>query len=153
MPLYRRYRLTPTVSSLDQLELWRAWQASSRAIAQPIHLKVDTGMSRLGVGLRRGAAALRAAFAAAPACGSRGCSPTSPRPTTSRARATRSRASASTAVLELLTADGARARVVVHLANSAAALHHPESRYGLVRLGLALYGLDPAAPRAGRCGR
>ena len=46
-------------------------------------------------------------------------------------------------MLEALTPDE-RARVQVHLANSAGALHRPGSRHGLVRLGLALYGYDPA---------
>ena len=40
-----------------------------------------------------------------------------------------------------------RARVQVHLANSAAALHDATLRHDLVRSGLALYGIDPARPR------
>lgn len=36
------------------------------------------------------------------------------------------------------------AGATVHMANSAAALHRPTSRHDLVRLGLALYGYDPA---------
>lgn len=39
-------------------------------------------------------------------------------------------------------------RVIVHAANSAAALLHPRSRYDLVRVGLAMYGIYP-----GRHGR
>jgi len=46
-------------------------------------------------------------------------------------------------VLGLLTPEE-RERTLIHMANSAAALHRPASRYGLVRLGIALYGLDPA---------
>jgi alanine racemase len=37
----------------------------------------------------------------------------------------------------------------VHLANSAAALQWPQTRHTLVRTGLALYGLDPAATESG----
>jgi alanine racemase len=33
---------------------------------------------------------------------------------------------------------------IVHAANSAAALHHPEARYDLVRCGIAVYGIAPA---------
>jgi len=47
------------------------------------------------------------------------------------------------AVLALLTEEE-RGRTVIHMANSAAALHRPASRHALVRLGIALYGLDPA---------
>ncbi len=48
LPLYRRYRLTPTVGSLAELALWRDASAGLAA-PQPLHLKVDTGMGRLGV--------------------------------------------------------------------------------------------------------
>ncbi len=37
-----------------------------------------------------------------------------------------------------------RERTVRHIANSAAALHHPWSRLDMVRTGLSIYGLDPA---------
>ena len=40
--LYRRYKLTPTVSSITELALWRDWTAG-QAEAQPIHLKVAGG--------------------------------------------------------------------------------------------------------------
>ncbi|HWN43562.1 MAG TPA: alanine racemase, partial [Thermoanaerobaculia bacterium] len=48
--LYRRYRLVPTVSSLAELALWRDW-TSGHARPQPVHLKVNTGMGRLGVAM------------------------------------------------------------------------------------------------------
>jgi alanine racemase len=140
--LYRRYRLTPTVSSLAELKLWRDWTAGCRGARQPIHLKVDTGMSRLGVQLAEVPAALEmirshrhlvlagllSHFAEADDL-------ESPRNAVQEERFE--------AVLELLT-DAERRSVVIHMANSAAALHRPGSRYDLVRLGLAVYGLDPA---------
>jgi alanine racemase len=43
---------------------------------------------------------------------------------------------------------GERQRVAVHFGNSAGALYQPGKRHDLVRLGLALFGLDPARPRA-----
>jgi alanine racemase len=51
-------------------------------------------------------------------------------------------------VLSQLTAEE-RAGIEVHMANSAAALHRPASRYTLARLGIALYGLDPVKIDAG----
>src|SRR5207253_756563 len=50
MPLVVRYRLTPAVGSMEQLEGWLDWCARS---GQPheMHLKVDTGMRRLGIDL------------------------------------------------------------------------------------------------------
>jgi len=141
--LYRRYRLTPTVSSLAELALWRDW-AAAESVPQAIHLKVDTGMGRLGVALdevpqaleiirahpRLHLAGLLSHFAEADDVDS-------PRNTLQQDRFS--------AVLALLTPaehDG----LLVHMANSAASLHRAASRYGLVRLGLAIYGLDPVSP-------
>ena len=139
--LYPRYRLTPTISSLSELALWSGWTAG-QSEAQPIHLKVDTGMGRLGVAIeevprvlevlrdhpRLRLAGLLSHFGDADDLAS------------PRNRAQEERFAA---VLSLLTA-GERERTLIHMANSAAALHRPASRYGLVRLGIGLYGLDPA---------
>jgi alanine racemase len=38
---------------------------------------------------------------------------------------------------------------ILHAANSAAALWHPRSRHGMVRCGIALYGLEPAGDLVG----
>src|SRR5207248_5477952 len=46
------------------------------------------------------------------------------------------------AVLDRLAADGVRAPLV-HAANSAGAIAHPDSRLDLVRCGIALYGHAP----------
>jgi alanine racemase len=40
-------------------------------------------------------------------------------------------------------ADVARDDVIVHAANSAAALREPAARFDMVRCGVAIYGLDP----------
>lgn len=138
--LYRRYRLTPTLSSLAELALWRDW-AASLSEPQPVHLKVDTGMGRLGVAmdevpaalaLLRGAHGLRLAgllshFGDAD-------DPASPRNELQEGRFAE--------VLAQLTA-AERATVTIHMANSAASLHRPQSRFHLGRLGIGLYGLDP----------
>lgn len=139
--LYRRYKLTPTVSSLAELCLWREWTAGGNG-PWPIHLKVDSGMSRLGVAVeevpqaleilrstpRLQLAGLLSHFGDADVLDS-------PRNPAQEARFA--------AVLALLTPEE-RERALLHMANSAAALHRPASRHGLVRLGIAIYGLDPA---------
>src|SRR3954469_3888455 len=48
--LYAPYGLTPPLSSLAELLRWQDWTAGQRE-PQPVHLKVDTGMSRLGVAM------------------------------------------------------------------------------------------------------
>jgi alanine racemase len=146
LPLFTRYRITPVVSSLEQLELWRAW-ARGQGLVQPLHLKVDTGMTRLGLvpeELPRALDVLRAE----PALELQGVLShlaeaedlASPRNALQEERFR--------ALLEQLSPPE-RERVVVHLANSAGALHRPSARFGAVRLGLALYGLDPAGRAPG----
>jgi alanine racemase len=139
--LYARYGLTPTLSSLAELTRWNEWTAGRRE-PQPVHLKVDTGMSRLGVSMDEVPRALEILR------GSRGLrlagllshfgdaddleSPRNP-----------AQGERFTSVLALLAPEE-REGLLIHMANSAAALHRPASRYALVRVGIAIYGLDPA---------
>jgi alanine racemase len=143
LPLFRRYRLTPTVSSLDQLELWLTWQASMPGHSQPIHLKIDTGMSRLGLGLDEATEAL-ARIRRSPGLELEGLLSHLADADLLESPHNRDQIERFDGLVDLLLPQE-RERVLLHLANSAGALHHPASRHGLVRLGLALYGLDPAA--------
>jgi alanine racemase len=138
--LYRRYHLVPTVSSLAELALWRDWTAGG-SDPQPIHLKVDTGMHRLGVALDEVAEALDVVrshpclqLAGLLSHFAEADDVESPRNGLQEERFAE--------VLALLT-PLERESALVHMANSAAALHRSASRLGLVRLGLAIYGLDP----------
>ena len=140
LPLYRRYRLTPTVGSLAELALWRDASAG-HAAPQPLHLKVDTGMSRLGIALGEVGEALDLLRRTPGLCLEGLLShfaeadlPESPRNPQQEDRFA--------AVVSLLTAEE-RERTLLHMANSAAALHRPASRLDLVRIGIALYGIDP----------
>lgn len=140
-PLFHRYGVTPTVSGLDQIALWREW-AHALGRPQAIHLKIDTGMNRLGVGLHEVAQALdtirnepRLVLEGVLSHFADAEDPEGPRNPLQERRFDEA--------LELLTPEE-RDRVTIHMANSAGALHRPGARRGLVRLGLALYGLDPA---------
>lgn len=150
-PYYRRYRVVPTISSLEQLEMWRAWAAElPPAERQPCHLKVETGMARLGVSVDEVPRALDV-LRTEPGLELVGL--------LSHFAEAEDLASERNAFQEDrflrvagLLSEAERQRVAVHLANSAAALHRPSSRLDLVRLGLALYGLDPAAGAVQRTG-
>lgn len=147
LPYYRRYRLTPVVSGLDQLLMWREYLAGPGGAAQPVHLQVDTGMTRLGIGeaeLPRALELIRESphlelagflshFADADIL------------TSERNPGQERRFAGLLAGLPPETLSG----LTVHMANSAAALHRPASRHDLVRLGLALYGYDPAGAAEG----
>jgi alanine racemase len=141
LALFRRYRLTPAVASLEQLALWRDWAAGE---SQPValHLKVDTGMTRLGLAPAEVAGALDA-IRRHPRLRLAGLlSHLADADDLVSARNV-AQEEAFAAVLELLESRERRG-LEVHLANSAAALHRRASRHSLVRLGLGIYGLDPA---------
>lgn len=148
MPFYRRYDITPTISGLDQLAGWRSWvQGLGDRQRLRFHLKVDTGMSRLGLSLEEVPRALET-IRAEPRLELTGLLSHFAEAEdleTSHNREQEARfAEVRARVMEALTEDE-RQRLFVHMANSAAALHRPGSRFDLARLGLALYGLDPAA--------
>jgi alanine racemase len=141
--------LTPAVSSLDQLRMWaRAGIAHDRdAPPQSIHLKVDTGMHRLGLPPADWAAAAEL-LAATPSLRLDGLlshlaeaeqleSPPSHAPL-GQGDFTAVQERRFDQALSIFRAP------LQHLANSAAALHRPSTRHSLVRAGLALYGIDPA---------
>jgi len=129
-----RHDLGLTIASSDALS---AFTRARRRVR--LHLKIDTGMTRLGVmvdevpsmltrvaraGLRLEGVYTHLASAEEP-----------------DHAFTREQLNRFDAVLPQVRAHFPK--VIVHAANSAAALGHPRSRYDLVRVGLAMYGLYP----------
>lgn len=142
VPSLRAYGLTPALFDLEQARAFAAGAAQSPGSPLPVHLKLDTGMGRLGVRPEEVAAAielLRGARGLALAGIFTNFASSSDRASGATA--------AQTAVLREAVA-GLRAAGLasgcVHLANSGAALAHPESWFDAVRPGLALYGIAPA---------
>jgi alanine racemase len=129
-----------TVWSAEQIDAAAAAAADAGRAAR-LHLKVDTGLSRLGVAPERARALVAHArsrygaelegvfthFASAD-------DPSSPS-TDAQLRLFRETIDA----LEDLRPP------IVHAANSAAALRLPGARFDLIRLGIAMYGLSPGA--------
>jgi len=137
--------------------LWNADRARSLAAAAgaagrtvPVHVKLDTGMTRLGLdagdvaqfsALVRGLAGLEVAgvfshFASADAVD------------TAEARAQAARFAGA---VEAFAAAGVRPPLV-HLANSAGVLAAPAAHFTMVRPGIMLYGYPPAPHLAERAG-
>lgn len=139
-PLLVRQRLTPAVSSLEQLAGW-ATHCVARGEPQELHLKLDTGMGRLGIELERLPRALEL-LRAQPLLRLTGVLShladsedlASPRNVEQEERF-----AAALARIEAQQPAG-----LVHLANSGGTLHWPVTLHGMVRCGLALYGIDPA---------
>jgi alanine racemase len=141
--------LTPTVYTPAGVEAAaKAVAASARDAPLPVHVKVDTGMHRVGAAPEL---ALRLALAVheSPELQLDGLwthlavadEPDHPFTATQLRRFD--------AVNQELSAQGVRP-ALLHAANSAGALTRPEARYDMVRCGIALYGLAPSIELAGR---
>jgi alanine racemase len=142
------YGLTPTIASTrGAAVIARAAEATDRKV--PVHIKIDTGMHRVGVAP---AEALNLAryiqsfesltiegvythFAVAD-------EPNHP--------ANAQQLSLFHEVLSRFTDAGIEPSMV-HAANSAAALANPDTRFNMVRLGIAMYGLRPGPGVAELC--
>ena len=142
IPVFLRHGLTLTASSIDKLE--QIDQTAGRlGVTATVHLKIDTGMERIGVhyynarGLLERAAECRRTvvegiyshFANADAADL----------TSARLQLARF-----LEVLEWYDKQGAKPPVR-HMANSGAVLQLPESHLDLVRPGILLYGVYPSA--------
>ena len=141
LPLLARHGLTPAVSSVPALAAL-AEHCASTGRPQQLHLKLDTGMARLGVELERLAEVLEL-LRAQPLLRLAGVMSHLAESDEVESPRNEEQERRFVAALELL-GGGGREGLLVHLANSAGALHHPGARHGLVRAGLAIYGLDPA---------
>ncbi len=126
------YGLTPVLDTIEQVRAWRALAAD-----RPFHVQVDSGMGRAGIwweAFASHADELGAAGGLEGVCThfhSADADPASVREQWARFQA----------------ALGALRRrpALVHAANSAAALRHPETAADLVRPGIFLYGGDVGA--------
>ncbi|MCH7665398.1 MAG: alanine racemase [Acidobacteria bacterium] len=145
IPLFIEFDLMPTISTRSQLAAWcsrtGATGAREATRAQAFHLKVDTGMRRLGFSIDELPAVLdqirRAKSLELAGVLSHFAASNEPQAQINVVQEKEWRA-----IEELLTAQE-QDHVVRHIANSAAALHRPWSCLDMVRIGLALYGVDP----------
>lgn len=141
-----RYELTPVVHDAGQIATLAEEVRFAGAEPVSVHVKIDTGMGRLGVPLSD-LGSIADAFARAPevalgglmthfACADLGDASTVDEQLDRFDEATR-----------LLADRGATARVR-HAANSAALVRSPRARLDLVRPGIGLFGIQPYADAA-----
>ncbi|HLF55635.1 MAG TPA: alanine racemase, partial [Thermoanaerobaculia bacterium] len=137
LPQLARHDLTPIVSGLDQLDTLEAFAYAS-GWRPAVHLKVDTGMHRLGVPLDQAGTAfdrLRGSHLVRwEGLLSHLADAELPSSATNELQ--------TSAFDELLArlSPAEHESLAVHLANSAGALRLPRTRHDFVRPGLALYG-------------
>jgi len=141
LALHRAYGLTPSLRDLAQAEAF-ARAAQELAAPLPVHVNFDTGMGRLGIQPEETGALIeilrsapRLALSGVFAQLSSAEEPASP--------ATPVEIRGLSNAVAALRAAGVEPGLV-HLANSAGVLAHPDSHFDAVRPGLALYGVLPS---------
>ncbi len=138
-----RWQLQPTLVSPKQALVFSEELGQTRAETLPVHLKVDTGMSRLGFSWQQAGEFVqfvqRLPRLQIHSVYSHLATADDPDPTVMRQQHQRYEA-----VLTQVTAQNVTLPKR-HLANSAATLTDSTLHYDMVRVGLALYGLYPAA--------
>ena len=138
-------RLTSTVYSADAV----AAIAAAGGRLHSVHMKVDTGMRRVGVAIED-AVALANLIAASPAVTLAGVFThlaVSEEVNNNFTRVQLERLDSTLAAL----AKAGHQPPVVHAANSAGAILHPAARRDVVRTGIAIYGLAPSPDIAHKC--
>ncbi len=152
-------RLTPVIYDPADIEPFAA-AARRRNRVLDVHVKIDTGMSRLGLGPAQFPAALgrlrqAGGLRLAGLCthfaspeledGSTRDAMAKFRPCIAEALGRGAGGATSVAAVPAGATTGSSAeRVWLHAANSAAAIRHPDTRLDAVRPGLVLYGATPA---------
>jgi alanine racemase len=142
--LAARDDVRPTISALAEAKAFSA-AASRLHKTLPVHIKVDTGMGRLGVKAGEAAELVRA-VRALPGLKFEGLY-THYASAEDDAKFSREQARRFQRLLVELAAAGVRVPLV-HANNSAALWHEPETTFNLVRPGLLVYGVLPLGRRA-----
>lgn len=147
--LFLEYDLDLTVSSIRLArsvaeEVRRAGAGGKASLRRArVHLKVDTGMGRIGVSWANALPFIEAALALdeldVVGIYSHLATADEADPSFTREQVDRFRR-------VLRQADGLKKPISIrHIANSGAVFQHPESIYNMVRLGISLYGCSPSA--------
>jgi len=142
------YQLTPTVTTTRGAAVLAA-SASAADQTVKIHIKVDTGMHRVGVSPNE-AVSLASFISSYESLTIEGVYTHFAVADDPSHVANASQLSAFNTVLDDLSSRGINPPLV-HAANSAAALANEASRFTMVRLGIAMYGLRPGAGVAELC--
>ena len=137
VPLIGEHRLTPTVYTRSYVDALAALDVDQLEV----HLKIDTGMQRVGVAPDDAPALAEVVVQHAPRLRLAGVSTHLASADDPADPATSDQLATFDAVLATLPANPVTP--LIHAANSAGALAHPSARYSFVRAGIAIYGISP----------
>ena len=142
VPLLYEYKLTPIIYCMKMAQAF-SQLSSSRGCQLPVHIKIDTGMGRLGVSERE-AVNFITALSKLPGLSLEGIFTHLATADEKDSVYTKKQLRSFKEVLATLYDRGINFPFC-HAANSAAAAIHPDSHFNLIRLGISLYGYYPSA--------
>lgn len=146
-PILVHYKLTPTVFGLDTA-LEYSTLAVDHDTVLPLHLKIDTGMGRIGL-LPDEAVEVIVRISRLPGLKTEGVYTHLAAAEEIDLTYTSEQLMLFNRIIDSCVNKGVTFPLV-HAANSAAAINHPSARYNLVRLGIAMYGCYPAPNLQGK---
>jgi len=137
-----RYRLTPVVYSAELIENYVALLKNSGKLLE-VHLKVDTGMHRLGVPQQQAVELAQRIRSSGTMRLTGVCTHFAAADDPNSDDFTRGQIATFDAVVAGLKAVGFE-NLQIHAANTAGAIRFPQAHYNMVRIGLGLYGVYPS---------
>ena len=137
-----RYRLTPVIYSSELVDGYTALLKASGQVLN-VHLKVDTGMHRLGVPPEQAVELAQRIRASGMMRLTGVCTHFAAADDPDSDEFTRGQIAAFDLVIAGLKASGFD-NLQIHAANTAGAIRFPEAHYNMVRIGLGLYGVYPS---------
>ena len=146
-----RNRLIQTV--FDTRTLDALSQAAGRlGMSAQVHIKLDTGMSRIGVRDEPGVRALTRAAMAAPGvvlCGAFTHFATADADDAASVAATQAQIARFERLCAVIREEAPQAQLTLHCCNSAGIFRYPQAHHDMARGGITLYGYPPAPGIAG----
>lgn len=143
VPLFVRHNLTLTASSVEKLTQIEQAAAAMGQRAR-VHLKIDTGMERIGVHYYSAETLLAAALTCTH-CDVEGIYTHFANADAADLTHAQQQLRRFQAVLDFYQRQGVARPSLVHMANSGGILQLPESHFDMVRAGILLYGVYPSA--------
>ncbi len=143
IPLFLQHKLTLTASSVDKLtQIDKA--AAEMGVIATVHLKIDTGMERIGVHYYSADTLLEAALTCQH-CHVEGIYTHFANSDAADLSSARLQLERFKQVLSFYEKRGVERPSLCHTANSGAILQLPEAHFDMVRAGIVLYGVYPSA--------
>jgi alanine racemase len=138
------HRLEPVIYSIEMWNGFDSWLQKEAIIGYPVHLEIDTGLHRLGLAVEQMEWVVQQILQSSSVTVQSIFSHLAASEDPQEDAFTHLQFERFTAAATLLEKKLGH-HIIKHIANSAAAIRHPELQLDMIRLGIGLYGVEVAA--------